>query len=343
METYGSPMFIRGDFNVNPNNKPRVDILSSFTSRHSISGISTHHPTHHHFMGDGASDTQLDLLLSTHCESISESLINIVCKLENPLVDSSHDIHLSQVSLSPLPTVSPVPPSIAPRLPNDRVKITWDPESTEKYQLLLSSILPTLRNTLGSTQSPSCISIFMQITNSALSAATNKVTHLGEPWKPRSQRNREMESAQTALLSAARAHRHLLASQSPSVAEVSASNTLVATARATLQRLSRAAASLAALERDSLLDSALARNPRTLHRAIKAQKSSNTPTIHKLNVGNLTFEGPHVPDGFFYALKELKDPDFSSIHSTPEFISASSILEIVLEICESGSPIPPIS
>ena len=50
-----------------------------------------------------------------------------------------------------------------------------------------------------------------------------------------------------------------------------------------------------------------------------------------------------VTDGFFDSMQRLKCPDMSRIHSTPEFQSTLSHYTHIMQICESGSKIPPIS
>ena len=104
-EDLSCPIYIRGDFNVNPNNQARVDLLSSFCSKFALSSVDFHHPSHHHFMGNGASDSQLDLLLFAGPVAQAEVLSSLTCSLTNPLVASHHDLILSSV---PLPPAAPV-------------------------------------------------------------------------------------------------------------------------------------------------------------------------------------------------------------------------------------------
>jgi hypothetical protein len=48
---------------VNLNNISRKKLLESFLTSDDLHSLDTLHPTHHHFVGKGASDSQLDLLL----------------------------------------------------------------------------------------------------------------------------------------------------------------------------------------------------------------------------------------------------------------------------------------
>ena len=95
LEDYSCPIYLRGDFNVNPKNAPRVAILDSFSSKFSLSSIDFTHNSHHHFVGGAASDSQLDLLLYTGPQRQSEYLTLIACSLSDPLVNSHHDLILS--------------------------------------------------------------------------------------------------------------------------------------------------------------------------------------------------------------------------------------------------------
>ena len=138
-EMFGdSPVFFRGDFNVNPKNKARLPLLTSFIDRHALLSIDAGHPTHHHFVGDGSSDSQLDLLLHSSSPNVKESLSMVICKLSNPLVASCHDILLSVVTLPTLPTSPPLPHQLLPvspmtvsglpgTLPHTRSSRHWSP------------------------------------------------------------------------------------------------------------------------------------------------------------------------------------------------------------------------
>ena len=67
-------------------------------------------------MGNVAADSQLDLLLSCSPSPATEVLHSLICKLTNPLVASSHDILISEVTLELSPT-SPLLPNLQHLLP----------------------------------------------------------------------------------------------------------------------------------------------------------------------------------------------------------------------------------
>ena len=62
-EDYACPIYLRGDCNVNPKNLPRAALFKHFCSKHELISIDLKHPTHHHFLGDGKFDAQLDVIL----------------------------------------------------------------------------------------------------------------------------------------------------------------------------------------------------------------------------------------------------------------------------------------
>ena len=98
-EEYSIPIYIRGDCNVNPKNKSRAAIFQHFCNKHELSSLDLHHPTHHHFQGDGLYDAQLDVLLYAGPPAQAEILSEIICKLDNPLVQSHHDVIISTIPL----------------------------------------------------------------------------------------------------------------------------------------------------------------------------------------------------------------------------------------------------
>ena len=91
----GTPVYLRGDFNVSNNNKKRRALLDRFMESEGLTETIICHPTYHHFMGSGSGDSHLDKVLYSSNAPI-EIIHTIVCKNENPLVESHHDIILSE-------------------------------------------------------------------------------------------------------------------------------------------------------------------------------------------------------------------------------------------------------
>ena len=345
-EEYPCPIYIRGDCNVNPKNKTRAAIFKHFCEKHKLSSLDFHHPTHHHFIGDGLFDTQLDVLLYAGPPEQAEEMEKIICRLENPLVESHHDVIISTIPLPrALVSQSETVPS-APRVPNNRVKIIWDDDNTPLYQSLLSNNLSSLRERWANASSPACVSMLLSSTNDALmSAATasNRFVRLGVDKKAKPTRNPEVEAAQSASLSASRFLQSLLDNPNATPDAVLTARKTSASAKATLQRTVRSARYGACYTRDSNLFSILEKNPSDVHNSIKKMKATATSQIQKLTVGDKTFPGSLIPDGFYSSLSSLKAPDMSEIHASPSYKSTLSDYQHILKICGAGINIPEIT
>ena len=102
VERYGDvAVYLRGDFNASSKNKFRAAILSAVTDRLNVHRVTIPHPTYHHFTGGGASDSDLDLLLYGGGPEVTESLLDVKCKLKEPLMFSHHDLLVSVCSIPP--------------------------------------------------------------------------------------------------------------------------------------------------------------------------------------------------------------------------------------------------
>ena len=100
------PIYIKGDANCNPRNTERTDLFKHFCSKHNFVSIDFCHPSHHHFTGNGFSDAQLDVLLYQPVgKNPPENLYSMVCKLDNPLVESAHDIIISTCKIPAKPPI----------------------------------------------------------------------------------------------------------------------------------------------------------------------------------------------------------------------------------------------
>ena len=134
-----APVFVRGDLNVSNKNLKRLDMLDYFRSEHNLNQVSIPHATYHYFLGNGLSDSNLDKILFSSSLKHPEVLVTIHCKLEDPLIDSHHDLIVSKWEL---PTVTPEPSSsvnlVAPKVENPCVKILWNYTGIENYQHLVA-------------------------------------------------------------------------------------------------------------------------------------------------------------------------------------------------------------
>ena len=91
---------LRCDFNVGINNVKRKYLLTSFMNAGNLTEVAIDHPTYHHFMGNGISDSYLDRLLFSKKQDTSEFLHQIHCRDIEPMIDSHHDMILFIWSLS---------------------------------------------------------------------------------------------------------------------------------------------------------------------------------------------------------------------------------------------------
>ena len=121
---HACPIYIRGDANCNPNNHARSGVFQHFCSKHKFTSIDFGHPSHHHFTGDGLYDAQLDVLLH-QTVTVPEVLSDLLCKLDNPLIESAHDIIVSTCFIPSQSTISQDTSEniTAPKVENTRIKI----------------------------------------------------------------------------------------------------------------------------------------------------------------------------------------------------------------------------
>ena len=187
-EDYFCPIYLRGDCNVNPKNTARVTLFTHLMNKLSLFSFDLHHPTHHHFTGNGSSDSQLDLLLYSGPPSLAETFHSLECSLTNPLVESHHDLITSAFPV-PLQPAEPSTGNVAAlRIPNHRVKIKWDSANIPVYVSLVSPCLVYLRERWSDSPGPASFSILLESTNSTLNIAaqsSNKKIDLAKPQKSR--------------------------------------------------------------------------------------------------------------------------------------------------------------
>ena len=322
---HNCPVFIRGDANSNPNNHVRSVLLKHFSSKHHLLSIDFGHPSHHHFTGNGLHDAQLDVLLhQAHGDQPTEVLDSLVCKLQHPLIDSAHDIVLSNCHL---PAQNEIVRNTsenkeAPKIPNKRTKIKWEESNIEKYQSLVVPNLVRIRETWSDHNCPAAVSMLLQATNNVLStcaAATNKVVELGKEFTPRTVTDPSVSVAQNRLLRLSKHTKILVSSEVATDAQVLDAKKSVSASRCAYKRAINAANLQACNQRDTLIHSVLDSDPSTLFKAIKSTKSAETSKISSLKVGNKVYSGTAVTDGFFDSLFSLKSPDMSTIHSSPSY------------------------
>ena len=131
-----APVFLRGDFNVNANNTRRSVLLENFCEYMDLTMTPLQHKTYHHFTGNGSSDSELDKLIFSNDLEHPENVTSIICKLENPAVDSHHDIIISEfhLTLTNADKATCKSKKKAPKVENNRRKVCWSDEGIKSYQ-----------------------------------------------------------------------------------------------------------------------------------------------------------------------------------------------------------------
>jgi hypothetical protein len=157
----GSIIFIRGDSNVNSNNKVRGRLFAHFCSELQLTRISVGHSTYHHFLGDGLFDSEIDVILQSTEAKYREQLERVFCRNDFPEIDSSHDIIVSTVKI-PADAV-PHQPSLqnAPTVVNSRHKIAWTDVEILEYQSQVASKLVRIREDWNIRNSSASVSILL--------------------------------------------------------------------------------------------------------------------------------------------------------------------------------------
>ena len=93
--------------------------MSTLCSEYNLKRVTIFHNTYHHFIGEGASDSDLDILLVSKQLGVDEGLLQVLCKLDNHMIDSHHDV---LVSVATLPysksSVDTSRLTVAPKVPN---------------------------------------------------------------------------------------------------------------------------------------------------------------------------------------------------------------------------------
>ena len=343
----GAALYLRGDFNVNDNNKNRNTLLEHLCSEHLLKSTPISHKTYHHFTGGGLSDSNLDKLLFSSSLKVPETVLQIICKLENPLINSHHDLILSSWSLPPAPAETSSSSNItAPRIENQRTKTIWSDTGILNYQELIHLQLHHLQNLWLASPSRSCISVFMKTTNDILKSAaakTNKIVDLATKVvkKPKSIPKTVKKSQRNLLYQSREVDKALSNDASDEVVKYLKNKIKVS--KTEHQKLVRFSNAQESIKRDEKLHMILTKTPSALYRCIRSNNNISGGSIRKLTVRDRLYLGDTVADGFFDSLHGLKSLDHSSLSSSESFVSFAEDFENILEICDNGEKIPQIT
>ena len=96
------------------------------------------------------------------------------------------------------------------------------------------------------------------------------------------------------------------------------------------------------LDRDKQLYAVMGQNPNKVFSLIKSFKNTHGGAVAKLKVGDKTYHGENVPDGFFESMSSLKKCDIESLKAIPDLADKLLDYETVIELCQTSQGLPPV-
>ena len=334
-------VFIRGDSNVNFNNKTRLNIFNEFLNSFNLSSIPMYHNTYHHFLGDGLFDSSIDVILCTNHFGL-EKLENIFCKHDNHIIDSHHDVILSSFLLPYSPVPVPTILAEAPVIPNKRTKIIWNNESLLDYQNIVGNNLEKLRKRWFCPSSKSCTSMLLQATTEILlsaSIATNKSVSLSSSVQAKPQKiPHSIKKSMNRIKRKFRICKSLHKNDPNSTQAAS----LLKKAKCEHRRLVRSLAHKQNMKEDEKMFSLMSsESSSSIFRKIRHIKSSSLTKIPFIEVANEKYEGEAVKDGFYSSIKTLKSKEKSLDNATNNILLED--YKHILDLCKDKRDLLPIS
>ena len=338
-----SILFIRGDSNVNSNNKVRSRIFAHFCSELKLLRIPTQHNTYHNFLGDGLFDSDIDVILQSSTAEYVEEILDIFCKNDYPEIYSSHDIIVSSVCI-PSRAVPAEQELLdpAPTIVNSRHKIVWTEELVPEYESQVASRLAKLREDWDNPTSTVSVSILLDLTNKVLSqtaSSTCQSVALDTPPKTRYLKiPKNLKEVKKQMDAAHRAYKKALKLGSP---ELALARSNWNNAKKSFRAMSRRETHKQDVLRDTELFS-LFSSSSSVFKKIRSSKSSSSGSVPFLMVGDKKYPAHQVGDGLFASISSLKSQDISSLNESPNYDSWSKDYKYILEICKNKQDIPSI-
>ena len=302
----GCLVYLRGDFNCNINNHARRKLEEQFCSTHSYIKINIPHKTYHHFVGEGTFDSNVDVIMHSKTVPHSETLNDIFCKNDFPIIQSHHDIILTSFIL---PSTEPVPPAEnlieAPRVNLSRVRIDWSEEGITNYQDELSNQLYKARINWLHPSSKSSTSMLINLTNEILQRAassTNSAIPLNTTFKPNSFKLPAVVRKSENKLN--NAHKRLKKAKQ-NKENITEKLRFMKESRNEYRKTVRNFNHLHYYKESESLYAILTSNPAVTYRSIRSSKRSSASQIPFLTVGSKKYVGGQVIDGMFESLSNL--------------------------------------
>ena len=345
LSRYTDPvLYIRGDGNVNPNNKTRVILLQQIIQEYNLVKIELGHKTYHHFVGNGMYDSCIDILLHSHKEVVTETVEEIICKETNPAVLSHHDPIVSTFTIpmcsEPQPKTNNV---IAPKLEHTRVKILWTEKGKVDYCNLVQPYLRRVRDSWCDPTSKVSMSVLLSLTSDILTHCameTNKSQEVGNNKEVKSWRYpKAVKLAKNKLSKAHKMFKNAVKYKSENVH--SFKEAFIQT-KMKFQKTIRNQRLATNMERYNLMDKMLT-NPSSAHAFIRSCKKTKPKKIEKLTVGNKVYLGSAVCDGFYHSMTTLKQCKIEALRNDPNLSNQFLNYDTIVQLCKEKAPIPPIA
>ena len=339
----GFPICLRGDMNTNIKNKMRYEAFMKICRDFLLIQINLDHPTYHHFVGNGMSDSQLDMIL--HQSPIREQSERIICKLVDPMVTSHHDLIFSRLFIPTSCNIQNVC-SIekAPRILNDRAKIIWSEDGINSYQYCVNSNLERLRELWANDGSEASFSILLQATNALLdncARSTNKSISLAATNDPKScTKPKSLVKLERMLKTAY--------SKLQQTSTASLDYNLLRDRHNTLKKqhknLQRHLKYQEDFKRNKVFNSLNSENASIAYKRLQAIKNPETRKLGYLSLDKDKYSGDDIPDAMYESIKRLKtEPVADNYESCDDYPDFQTEYNHVLDICQSSTQIPFLS
>ena len=305
--------------------------------------IDLKHTTYHHFVGGGRFDSQIDVLAYSNKKLAYENVTHIKCRLKFPEILSHHDMVMSDFVIPVVPnptTVKSGNTASAPRIKLERVKIKWSEEGILQYSNIVGPLLTKIRGDWLKVDSPSSMSVLMQLTNKILihtSQCINKrIVYNSDANVGRSSIPKAIKTALNRLNRAK--NKHMLKLNDPDY-----SGHCFSAAKKEYKDAIQKYHNQQYCKRDDFLDSNFKTKPQKFYRWIRNQKRGEVTKIKKLRVGDRLFLDDNVADGFYQSMVDLKAWPENEIENNPYLRDQLLLYKHLISLYEHDLQLPSIS
>lgn len=343
-DKFTDPIFyIRGDGNVNPNNKARVVLLEQLKADYSLKATDIGHTTYHHFVGNGSYDSMIDILLYSEGENITENVVTIHCVQEQSELLSHHDIIISTFTIP----ASHDPPALttdlisAPRYAHTRYKVKWSEDGQARYASMVGPYLKEIRENWLLPESQISMSVLLSLTNNIMTRCaidTNETIILAP--KKVSKSRRFCKSIKTCRNKMKKAHKVFKIKST--FGSDSHFKTVFNARKKDYRDAIRKFKLQENIERFKELDDILEK-PKDAFKYLKKCRESKEAKIERLTVGEKLYVGSAVCDGFYDSMTALKRCDIGLLKQDPCLSNQFLNYDQIIKISQGQQPIPPIS